>query len=239
MTRDAHHLLLGFFAALLCVSTGHAVGQDLKATGELGPGDDKLSDSGEFYDRYEIDLKAGELLDVTMVSEDVDAYLIVVPPIGESVENDDAGEIDSIDSRVLLIAPVTGKYEIIATTSLAEEAGRYEIEANRYKTEIQDRKGGSLSEDDEVSWKGGEYVDRYEIVIPKGERRYVVAVSDAFDAYLAAHGSDGQAVYSDDPAALLLEGGENGTTYTVVVTSYDAKEVGDYGYEVRSVHDDL
>ncbi|MEM9347962.1 MAG: hypothetical protein AAGB26_15240 [Planctomycetota bacterium] len=223
---------------VLCLTGTTAWSQDLQVDGNLGKGDEKLPDTDEWFEVYEIELKAGELLEVSMVSEEIDPYLIVVPPRGDSIENDDI-EGESANARVLLVASVTGTYEILATSSNPGESGDYRLEANRFATKPVKKTAGSLSTEDEVSWKGGEYLDRFELVIPAGERRLVSITIAAFDAYISAHGSDGQQFRADDPAAILLEGGEEDVTYTIVITSYEAKEVGDYVFEILSVHEEL
>ncbi|MEM6260004.1 MAG: hypothetical protein AAGI37_17155 [Planctomycetota bacterium] len=238
MMSSSNRCALAVLTLVVCFVGPRAWSQDLQVDGNLGAGDEKLPDTGEWFEVYEIELEAGELLEVSMVSDEIDSYLMVIPPRGDSIENDDI-EGESVDAHVLLVASVTGTYEIIATSSSPDEAGGYRLEANRFATKPVKKTAGSLSTEDEVSWKGGEYADRFELVIPAGERRLVSITVAAFDAYISAHGSDGRHFRADDPAAILLEAGEEGVTYTIVITSYEAKEVGDYVFDILSVHEEL
>lgn len=99
--------------------------------GTLAPGDRELK-SGEFYDVYDLRVEEGARLTVTMRSRDFDTYLIVKRPDREQEDDDDAdddGDDDIRVSRVILTAPVTGTYRILATSFKVGETGRYSVVA--------------------------------------------------------------------------------------------------------------
>lgn len=219
--------------ALLAVSLGarHASAQPLEFNGTLEDGDTTLED-GEFVDEYEIEIRQGQLVELNMVSEDVDAYLVVLLPDGEQYENDDAGPED-YNASLVFIAPQTGTYTIMATSALAEEAGAYQITGKQSAIQPLEKQKGTLAQGDQVNWKGGEYCDLYEIELAANETRVIELSSDAFDTFLVAHGADGQVQINDDAvdvssSMLVIKGGPEGTTFTLVATSYAAAETGPY-----------
>lgn len=97
--------------------------------GTLASGDRELN-SGEYYDVYDIEVEEGARLTVTMRSRDFDTYLIVKRPDREQEDDDDASD-DREDgyrrSRVVLTAPVSGTYRILATSYEVGETGHYTV----------------------------------------------------------------------------------------------------------------
>ncbi len=97
-------------------------------SGRLEEGDMTLS-SGEYQDRYVIDVAAGQLISVTMQSSEFDPYIGLVLPDDSTVENDDwEGQTDT--ARVDLVAPQSGRYRVIATSYRSEVSGAYTVQAS-------------------------------------------------------------------------------------------------------------
>ena len=95
--------------------------------GTLAEGDMTL-DSGEYQDRYVIDVEAGQHISVAVRSTAFDPYVGLVLPDGSVVENDDF-EGDRNLARVDLEAQVSGRYRVIATSYRAGETGSYTLSA--------------------------------------------------------------------------------------------------------------
>lgn len=94
---------------------------------------DRVLDDDSFYDCFNLEARAGEHLEVTLRSNDFDAYLTVVRradcPVGDDAESDDDGA-GGTDSRVR-INTGPGRYSIRANSLQAAETGRYTLSVER------------------------------------------------------------------------------------------------------------
>lgn len=95
-------------------------------TGTLADGDETL-ESGEFADGYTIEATAGQVITAELASGDFDAYLILRPPSGEQVDNDDAEDTDGTDARITHRATESGTYRVVATTYEPGQTGAYRL----------------------------------------------------------------------------------------------------------------
>lgn len=102
---------------------GRSATGDLEPTGGVGPG---LS----YYDEWSYSAMAGQRIVVTMESEDVDAYVVILRDDGTEVASDDDGG-DGLNARVEFRAPATGRYTFLATSAVSEQSGRYTIRVER------------------------------------------------------------------------------------------------------------
>ena len=102
-----------------------------QTTGRLQDGDLTLS-SGEWQDRYTLQLEAGQAASVTMHSEQFDTYIGVQLPDGSVLENDD-WQGSSQTARIDLVAPESGRYRVIATSYRPGDGGDYTLDAQRNK----------------------------------------------------------------------------------------------------------
>ncbi|MEM9020566.1 MAG: hypothetical protein AAGC44_08380 [Planctomycetota bacterium] len=217
-------------AILLFMATAPVFAQPISFNGSLQDGDETL-ENGEYVDEYEIEVRQGELVELKMLSDSIDTYLVVILPDGEQVENDDADE--DLNAGLYFIAAQTGTYRILATSAMEEETGRYTLTGSRRAVRPHEKTKGELNAQDTRNWKTGEYCDLYEIELAPNETRAIELSSDAFDTYLVAHGADGQMLSNDDStdtsnSMLVLEGGPRGMTFTLVVTTFSTDETGPY-----------
>ena len=81
-------------------------------------------------DEWTYSAMGGQDIVVTMESDEVDAYLLVLRNDGSEVARDDGGGSDRI-AQVELQAPVAGRYTILATSYDSEKQGRYTIRVDR------------------------------------------------------------------------------------------------------------
>lgn len=92
--------------------------------GTLNAGDDVVD--GKYMDRYLYNGKSGETVSIDLKSEDIDSYLIVMGPSGDSDENDDF-EDETTDSYVSYTFTKDGILEIQATSLDEDESGDYTL----------------------------------------------------------------------------------------------------------------
>lgn len=197
--------------------------------GTLRNGDTTLS-SGEFFDSYPIQLRAGETVDLWLSSTEFDPYLILRGPDGEVYENDDAGD-GSLNSRIMETVTTGGTYSVIATSYQPGETGAYRLDSTVLdRTMANNRQSGTLAEGDE-QLSSGEYVDAFEIEGRAGETLDVRLSSSDFDTYLMLRGPDGSSFDNDDSdgtnSRLEVTLPASGT-YRLMVTSYQPGETGNY-----------
>ena len=119
----------GLFSRLVVVRQAEALGMGRSVTGELDA-TDGVSLDGSYYDEWTFSAVAGQQLVVTMESEDVDSYLLVMQSDGTQLGFDDDGG-SGLNSRVEFRVPATGLYSIIATTAVSSQTGAYVIRVGR------------------------------------------------------------------------------------------------------------
>jgi hypothetical protein len=233
--------LLFHTSALVALATGLALPaaaqERIDAQGVLQRGDTTL-ESGEFYDTYTLDLRAGDQLDVRATSNEFDPYLIVRGPGDTRFENDDESD-GSRQARVNERVQAAGRYRVMVTSYRPGESGRYELRGGP--------SSGSASNDPRPSQGGttqrgtlaqgdarldsGEFMDSYQIQGRAGERVRITLTSPDFDTYVMLRGPDGSDFDNDDTygtnSALDVTLPANGT-YRLVATSYRAGETGAY-----------
>lgn len=93
--------------------------------GRLQRGDSQL-DTGEFFDSYTISGTAGEAVTIEMTSTELDPYLFVRGPQNFARDNDD-GPGMRLNSRIEVVFPATGEYNVVATSYAAGEVGNYRL----------------------------------------------------------------------------------------------------------------
>ncbi len=121
--------LSGLYSRVVAVRQAEALGMGRSVTSELDA-TDGVSLDGSHYDEWTFLAFAGQQLVVTMESEDVNSYLLVMQTDGMQVGFDDDGGT-GLNSRVEFRAPATGRYSIIATTAVSSQTGAYVIRVGR------------------------------------------------------------------------------------------------------------
>ncbi len=116
------------------------------ATGHLQEGDGVGWPGGRYYDEWTYSAAVGQRVVITMDSEDVDAYLVVLRDDGTEVARDDDGGGD-FNARVEFVAPAAGSYTILAEGWFSE-TGRYTIRVERPSGSEETPTTGDLSRRD-------------------------------------------------------------------------------------------
>ena len=113
-------------AGQLPATPGVAIGSGRTEQGALAEGDATLG-SGEFVDRFGFVGRAGESVVIDLQSTAFDPYVILQPPSGQQLENDDwEGARDR--SRIESTLPSDGMYQVLVTTYRPGEAGAYTLQ---------------------------------------------------------------------------------------------------------------
>ena len=227
--------------------------------GELAAGDETLS-SGEYIDSYEFLCARGDELEITMQSTELDAYLILVPPAGDNVENDDSEEGSGwLHSRLRHTCGSTGTYTIIATSAQAAETGAYSILVHGSSSapttdapaaplaapassgsSAGETYSGRLESGDET-YDDGCYVDFYSVDVTAGQTVTATLSSTDFDSWLQLEmpEEEGGSIYNDDLSTSTLDARIVHTftragTYRFGATSRAAGTSGDYTLTIQS-----
>jgi hypothetical protein len=156
---------------------------------------DPVSIKDEHYDRYTLRLEPLQRILIRMDSDDFDAFLVLKPPTGRSIRNDDYGE--EMNSRIDTVTELGGSYEIYATSNEGAEQGRYSLSILTGGRAKVDRRNGSLTAVDPESGDGS-YFDEHSLVLAAGEHVIVEMVSSDFDTFLEVQGPAGFYDMNDD-----------------------------------------
>jgi hypothetical protein len=219
--------------------------------GELEDGDETL-ESGEFVDEYAFTAAAGQHVVVRVNSDDFDTYVIVHPPEGEQLDNDDYNGSTST-SLIETTATASGEWRVSVTSFEEGETGGYEVtmsvsnSAQFYDREqaeaISNSSGsasGSLDEDDLRRFTG-EFADVYTFDGVPG-RFYTVEVEGqdrALDTMLLLDREGGANLMNDDYEGstqrsrlqfLVTQPGP----VDLIVSSFEIGETGRYNIELSS-----
>jgi len=99
----------------------------LSERGVLGDGDLTLAEDGSWYDEYPLPVRAGHRYVITMQSEELDPYLLLVGEHDERLaQNDDA---DGTNSRIVYTAPADARLRVFANSYAAGMRGGYTVSA--------------------------------------------------------------------------------------------------------------
>ncbi len=220
------------FAALLVGATltacdmggGEAINEDGAYEGSLTQMAPRMED-GSAYVIHSITLEAGQELDVRLMSDDFDAYLQIRDPNDEVLgEDDDSG--GGTNAHLTMMAPMSGRYEILANSFSADEYGDYTMHIRREMLgEVVGVYRGELDLNDPKTFSEFIYpTERLEA--NAGEVYEIILMSPEFDTYLVVEDENGLAIAEDDDSAgstnskVTLPVAADGT-YTIVVKSYD------------------
>jgi hypothetical protein len=224
-----------------------AVGQSL--TGELSANDNQRR-TGKYEDVYLIEGRQGERVDLRLLSEAFDPYLVVNGPSGFSMSNDDEeGQSENTNSRLVLQLPANGTYRVSVTSFRAGETGAYRLQASTPPANVavsrampatplrigQSVNGALTRGDGQLA--SGEYQDQYRFSARRGQRvRIELTGASEMDTYLMLRRPDGSQDANDDAEyngeaslnsridTVLAEDGD----YVIVATTYRPNTTGSY-----------
>jgi hypothetical protein len=200
-------------------------------TGQLQSSDTAVD--RKYRDSYTFQRTAGQSVVVDMTGS-FDTYLILEPPSGSNVTNDDYGGSTS-HSRIETTLSATGLYTVHATSYGRNTTGNYTLEYPRSPVPAspagQRRLSGRLESTD--TREDNKYRDVYSFQGISGQRIVVDLASPDFDTYLIVQPPTGAALTNDDfdgetrrsriDTTLNVSG-----SYTVIATSFGTTTTGSY-----------
>jgi hypothetical protein len=192
---------------LLLVSTAASAQTPQTVEGRLT----RSTSAGNPRSEHSFEVRAGQRIEVTLRSDDFDAFLELVPPSGDgfyraSLENDDYG--GTTDARVTAIASGDGTWRAVVS-AFDERAGNYALEialgaAGRI-TSVERR---PLGDADSVSMKGRRYAV-HSVTLQRDAQLLVEMISEGFEPYIIVESPSG--------ARFTSEGDPEGSTARVDV----------------------
>jgi hypothetical protein len=238
-------------------TVGVATGPGTSQRGALAQGDATLN-SGEFMDTYEMNFPAGTAVHLEAVSSAFDTYLMVRPPSGEQLDNDDQASGNT--NAALNFVSTGGSYRVMVTSYRPGEVGDYELRVNQGGaapvtnpgttnpgTEVGYTGGpggrpatavtgttatGALAQGD-ATIQSGEFADYFTRTFEVGQSVEIRLTSSQFDPYLIVMSPSGRQLDNDDINGQTRDAGINlpaaeAGEYRITVTSYRPGEVGNY-----------
>lgn len=88
---------------------------------------DTVGDSGSFEDVHEFYASEGQVLRITMDSEDFDTLLRLRGPNGDVIAQNDDRQDGSVNSQIDSRAPTTGRYSVLANSYQNGQGGNYVV----------------------------------------------------------------------------------------------------------------
>lgn len=231
-----------------------AIGQTINAT--MGGG--MTLPSGEPAAIYTLNGTTGEEVRIEQHSDAFDSYLMVLSPSGQFWENDDVA--GTLHSAVDLTLPETGAYRIVASAYQAGMSGAFSLKASHATHNTQGNanlantqpppsapaaapnaettRTGQLAQGDRTI-DSGEFIDSYPFTFNAGQPVTIGLQSTEFDTYLIVRAPDGEQQDNDDisqenrNSQVAFTPSATGA-YTVLVTSYQPGETGNYTLTVSN-----
>ncbi|MBN2554125.1 MAG: hypothetical protein JXB06_15210 [Spirochaetales bacterium] len=156
---------------------------------------DMVSVKGEYYDSYSVILEQNQRVVISMISDQFDPFLVVKPPRGRRIVNDDyEGESES---RIDFIAESGGRYEVFATSYAGGERGEYSLRILLGQRMNVRQIDGYLDPDDMELEEHG-YCEMHPLHLEEGQHVILEMTSEQLDTLLTADGPGGFYAENDD-----------------------------------------
>ena len=231
-------------------SAPEAIALNDMISGQLGDTSDILPD-GSFFNSYVFEGRQGQRIEIEMISEDIDSYLILLSEDDDSLHLEDDDSAGEFNARLEATLPEDGSYIIIANSFAQGEQGRYNLRLSELESRDASspslsspsnavilQQNGRLAAGDGVAPDGTLY-DQYTFEGEAGQRITVTLESREFDTYLAVVDDEGNLVAENDDASpdntnseVTLTLSRTGT-YLVIVNGYSTSDRGTYTLIVR------
>lgn len=225
---------------------GSSVQGRLTVESNVFPGDNS------YFDAYTFTGRAGQRVDITMSSRQIDAYLILLDPEGRDVAQDD-DSAGGTNSRIVATLPVSGTYTIFANSYGEGEVGAYNLQLAiadsrtataaparpAVATGMLLREEGLLDATAPILQSDGSRYKEHAFTGRVGQSVTITLESSDFDTYLIVVGPDNQILGENDDigpdnynSSITLTLPANGT-YRIIANAFDAAGQGRYLLTVR------
>ncbi|MEM0978685.1 MAG: tetratricopeptide repeat protein [Cyanobacteria bacterium P01_H01_bin.58] len=94
--------------------------------GTLDVNSEVLEQDGTYYNVHTFEGQAGQAVEIQLMSDEFDTYLLLQSPEGTLLSQNDDGP-EGTNSRIVVFLPITGTYTILANTYAAGETGQYTV----------------------------------------------------------------------------------------------------------------
>ncbi len=229
-----------------------AITMNSEVAGRITSRDLRLPDSS-FYQAWQFNGTAGQIVQIDVRSTDFDAYAILQDQAGSRLAyDDDSG--GGTNARIIFTLPYTGPYRILANSYRRGQGGRYTLRltglgtatATGASAPLPGTRGqilrgqtitSQLTPSDQKLSDGSPY-QAWTFVGTAGELIQMDVVSSDFDAYAIIQDSNGNRLASDDDSG----GGTNARifftlpytgAYRLVANTYRVGGFGTYTLSVR------
>ncbi|GAB4160245.1 MAG: hypothetical protein Fur0046_39420 [Cyanobacteria bacterium J069] len=222
--------------------------------GELSARSGVLSSDSSFFNAYTFEGRAGQEVTVEMISQDVNAYLILLRPDGSDLaqDNDSAGDRNA---RLTAVLPETGLYTILANTFEPGETGRYSLSATigvatapapnasprptQPSARVLLQVEGSLGPNSLIWQEDNSPYQEYSLNGQAGQTVTITMESIEFDTYLILLDANGRVVGQNDDESTSSTNSQltvtlpSTGTYRIIANAYDRNGRGRYVLTVR------
>jgi hypothetical protein len=171
---------------------------------------------------------------VTMQSEYFDPFLVVKPPRGRRLVNDDYQS--EVESRIDFVSERAGTYEVFATSYAGEEMGEYSLRILLGERMNVQEIIGYLDVDDYALEEYGFY-ESHPLFLEEGQHIILEMTSDELDTLLIVEGPEGFYEENDDYneqthiSRLEIFADWEGE-YLITTACYDADVEGNYTLKI-------
>jgi CHAT domain-containing protein/Flp pilus assembly protein TadD len=100
--------------------------EPLTITGVLDESSEVLPDDGTHFNTHQFEGTAGQIVIIDLISEEFDAYLLLLGSDNVLIAQDDDGGSET-NARITFMLPTTGTYSVLANSYTAGEIGSYQL----------------------------------------------------------------------------------------------------------------
>lgn len=202
-----------------------------------------LESDNSYFNAYTFQVEQGQRITIDMLSTELDAYLILLDPNGQDVaQDDDSG--GNTNARLIVTAPSSGTYTVLANSYAAGEMGRYQLRVTASQAQPSQaglilREEGVLGPGASVLQSDGSLYREHSFYGQAGQTVTVSMESNEFDTYLILIGPNEQVIEQNDDigpntlnSAITVTLPTTGT-YRAIANAYDSSGRGRYLIQVR------
>ncbi len=213
--------------------------------GFLGKGNHILPVDNSFFEIYSFQGQAGQRIQIDMVSQEIDPFLILISPNRSQLAQDDNGGGNK-NARIVGRLPSTGTYLVIANSYRGGQAGNYQIRgiANAATATNQVQQGSILRQtgilgSDAPRLPDGSPYRAYSFQGRAGQSMTITLESPDFDPYLILVAPNGQKIAENNdtsqnnPTAVLRGRLSRDGVYRVIVNAANSGGKGRYVLTIR------
>lgn len=213
-------------------------------TGTLDRNSNVLESDNSYFDVYTFDVQQGQNITVEMISNELNAYLILLDPNGQDIaQDDDSG--NGSNARLVATAPLSGQYTVLANSYATGEVGNYQLQvsagaSSNASSGLLLQEEGYLGQGSLILQSDGSLYQVHDFFGEAGQQVTIVMESNEFDTYLILIGPNEEVIEQNDDvspnnlnSAITLTLPASGT-YRAIANAYDSTGRGRYSIRVSN-----